>query len=107
MKSDDLVTHDELSTGDVFGESEGERLLGLENSRLDPFGGSCLESDFVNLEPVDLGRIGLGAVVVGALAKVGDDGSTVMGPAAPVEGNFASGSNGCGEDRGDLITTTG
>jgi len=59
VKSDDLMAHEELSTGDVLGKSEREWLPESDDGILNPFGGSWLETDFMDLEPVDLGRIGL------------------------------------------------
>lgn len=78
-KSDDLVAHDIIASGDILGESEVVREALVERFRLHPVFRSRFEGNFVDLEEVDRRRVRSFARTV-ACAEIGHDRTDIVRP---------------------------
>lgn len=64
VEGDDLVAHEVLTVGDLGGEGKGPRLSGVQGGRLGPVAGGVVNTGFVDLDPLGVEGVEVGAVAV-------------------------------------------
>ena len=91
VESNDLVTGNVVAGSEAGGDGRGPAVAVLNQLLGSPLLGLGVEASLVNLDELEAGRVGSGAITV-ALGNVGEDGADVgLGPGVPVPLELASG----------------